>query len=101
MPPLWLDYISERRTTFAKACWIKMRCYGEHVGEHIENLGNILGTCWNPLRTSREHIVNQGKMKKKIPPQNRRFYGKINYLSLWPTYIGEKGRTWAKYMGLK
>jgi hypothetical protein len=52
---------------------LKMRCYGEHVGEHIENLGNILGTHQelkgNPLGTSREHIVNQGKMKKKsLPP---------------------------------
>jgi len=76
VPPLWLTYIAERRTTFAKACGIKMRCYGEHVGKHIENLGNILGTCWkplrtqgNPLRTSREHIVNQGKMKKKSLPK--------------------------------
>ncbi len=26
-------------------------------------------------------------------PQNRRFYGKMEYLPFWPTYIGEKGRT--------
>jgi hypothetical protein len=26
------------RTTFAKAYGIKVGCYGEHVGEHIENL---------------------------------------------------------------
>jgi hypothetical protein len=38
-------YIGERRTTFAKAYGKKVRClYGEHVEEHIENLGNILGT---------------------------------------------------------
>jgi hypothetical protein len=30
-------------------------------------------------------------------PQNRRFYGKMEYFPLWPTYIGEKGR----FMGLK
>jgi hypothetical protein len=69
VPPLWLTYIAERRTTFAKACGIKMRCYGEHVGEHIEN---SKGTHWehdgNPLGTSREHIVNQGKMKKIPSP---------------------------------
>jgi hypothetical protein len=25
---------------------IKVRCYGEKVGEQIENLGNIMGTRW-------------------------------------------------------
>ncbi len=45
VPPLWHSYIGERRTTFAKAYGIKVRClYGEHVEEHIVNLGNILGT---------------------------------------------------------
>jgi len=38
-PPLWPGYIGERRTTFAKAYGIKVRCYGRHVGEHIGNLG--------------------------------------------------------------
>jgi hypothetical protein len=32
-----LNYIGERR------------CYGEHVGEHIGNLGNILGTWCEPI----------------------------------------------------
>jgi hypothetical protein len=44
VPPLWPSSIGERRTTFAKAYGIKVRCYGENVGEHIGNLGNILGT---------------------------------------------------------
>ncbi len=34
-------------------------------------------------------------------PQNRRFYGKMKCLSLWPTYIGEKGRTLGKTYGIK
>jgi hypothetical protein len=43
--PLRPTYIGERRITFAKAYGIKVRClYGEHVEEHIVNLGNILGT---------------------------------------------------------
>jgi hypothetical protein len=46
VPLLWPTYIGERRTTFAKAYGIKVRCYGEHVGKHIGNLGNILGTWW-------------------------------------------------------
>jgi hypothetical protein len=35
-------YIGERMTTFAKAYAIKVRGYGENVGQHIGNLGNIL-----------------------------------------------------------
>jgi len=34
-------------------------------------------------------------------PQNRKFYGKIECFSFWPTYISEKARTLAKHMGLK
>jgi len=34
-------------------------------------------------------------------PQNRRFYGKMQSLSLWPSYIGEKGRTLGKIYGIK
>jgi hypothetical protein len=34
-------------------------------------------------------------------PQNRRFYGKMECLPLWPTYIGEKGRTLGKTHGIK
>jgi len=30
--------MGERRTTFALAYGIKVRCYGEHVGEHIGKL---------------------------------------------------------------
>jgi hypothetical protein len=44
VPHLWPTYIHEIRTTFAKAYGIKVRCYGEYVGEPIWNLGNILGT---------------------------------------------------------
>ncbi len=41
---LWHTYIGERRTTFGKTYGIKVRCYEEHAGEHIRNLGNILAT---------------------------------------------------------
>jgi hypothetical protein len=37
--PLWPSYIGERRITFAKAYGIKVRRYGEHVGEQVGNLG--------------------------------------------------------------
>jgi len=43
--------------------------------------------------------------KKKVEttkaPQNKRFYGKMECLTLWPTYIGEKGRTLGKTYGIK
>jgi hypothetical protein len=34
-------------------------------------------------------------------PQNKRFYGNMECLPLWPTYIGEKGRTLGKTYGIK
>jgi hypothetical protein len=34
-------------------------------------------------------------------PQNRRFFGKVECLPLWPSYIGEKGRTLGKKYGIK
>ncbi len=34
-------------------------------------------------------------------PPNRRFYGKMEGLPLWPTYIAEKEGLWAKHIGLK
>jgi hypothetical protein len=42
--PIWPRYIGEEMTRFAKAYGIKVRCYGEHVGEHIESLVNVLKT---------------------------------------------------------
>jgi hypothetical protein len=45
VPPLWLTYISERRTTFAKA-------YPIQVGAMENMLGNTLetwGTYWEPI----------------------------------------------------
>jgi hypothetical protein len=69
-PPLWPAYIGERKTIFAKAYGMKVRCfYGEHVGEHIVNLGEHIE---NPLGTYREHhgnmLGNRTKWKKKILP---------------------------------
>ncbi len=39
--PLGPNYIGERKTTFAKAYGLKVKCL---YGEHVVNLGNILGT---------------------------------------------------------
>ncbi len=40
--PLWASYKGKRRTAFAKAYGIKVRCYRELFGEHVRNLGNSL-----------------------------------------------------------
>jgi len=45
VPPLWPSYVAERRTTFAKAHGIKVRCYTELFGEHVRNLGTL---CFDP-----------------------------------------------------
>jgi hypothetical protein len=46
-----------------------------------------------------------GPLQKKVEimeaPLNKRFYGKMECLLLWPTYTSEKGRTLGKHMGLK
>jgi hypothetical protein len=34
-------------------------------------------------------------------PHDRNFYEKMEFLPLWPTYIGEKGRTLSKTYGIK
>jgi len=44
--------------------------------------------------------IKKKKLKLWRLPQNRRFYGKMKCLPLWPTYIGEKGRTLGKTYGI-
>jgi hypothetical protein len=34
---IWRTYMGERRTTFAKTYAMKVRCYEEHIEEHIGN----------------------------------------------------------------
>jgi len=41
VPPLRPTYTFERRTTFAKAYGIKVRCYWELFGKHVRNLGTL------------------------------------------------------------
>jgi hypothetical protein len=78
VPPFWRTYVGERRTTFAKSYGIKVRCYGEHVGEHIGNLmgthwvliGNVVGTHWEPEKNEKKnpspppHPNIEGKKKQ-------------------------------------
>jgi hypothetical protein len=41
-------------------------------------------------------ITKKKELKLLRLPQNGRFYGKMECLSLWPSYIGEKGRSLGK-----
>jgi hypothetical protein len=54
-------YIGERRTTFAKSYGIKVRCYGEHIGNlmrtHWVLIGNIVGTHWEPEKNEKKTIL--------------------------------------------
>jgi len=34
---IWFKYTAERKTTFAKAYGMKVRCYWEHIGNKREN----------------------------------------------------------------
>jgi len=45
--------------------------------------------------------VSQKKVESMEVSQSRRFYRKMQCLPLWPTYIGEKGRTLGKTYGIK
>jgi hypothetical protein len=66
-------YIGERRTKFAKAYGKKVRCYGEHVGEHIGNLmrthwelkGDIVGTNGEPGKNEKKPFAHSLKLKRK------------------------------------
>jgi hypothetical protein len=67
VPPLWLSYIGERNTT-AKAYGIKVRYYGEHVGDHIGDLVNLVGTHWELKRNIVGTHWEPGKMEKNTSP---------------------------------
>jgi len=68
VPPLWPTYISEGRTPFSKAYGIKVRWYGEHVGENIAKLGNILKTHWELEGNIVWTHWESGKYEKSFPP---------------------------------
>jgi hypothetical protein len=41
------------------------------------------------------------KLKLWRLPQNRRFYGKMECLPPWPTYMERRGGLWAKHLAIK
>jgi hypothetical protein len=72
--PLRPGYTGERRTIFAKAYGMKVRCLGTRWGTYWEPIGNLEGTPW-------EHVGKQGKMKKKsFPPSKLKSKAPWDYL---------------------
>jgi hypothetical protein len=67
VPPIWPTYIDEGRTPFFKAYGIKVRWYGEPVGENIVKLGNILGTHWELEGNIVQTHWEAGKYEKNLP----------------------------------
>jgi hypothetical protein len=61
--PLWPTYIGVKERTFGKTHGIKARCYWEHPWGTQWELGNILGTRWEPIGD-----LKGTKEKWKIPP---------------------------------
>jgi len=101
VPPLRPAYIGEKRTPISKAYGIKVRWYGEHVGENIAKLGNILGT-------SREHSVKTLGSKeiwKKIPPpppKHKRKKSKAPWVHAWALPLAawnfSSQKTWLPFL---
>jgi len=71
VPPLGTRYIGERRTPFPKAYGIKVRWYGEHVGENIEKFRNILRTHWELEGNKVQTHWKVGKNEKNHPSPPR------------------------------
>jgi len=46
-------------------------------------------------------LAHHKKVETKEAPQNGRFHAKMECLSLWPAYMGEKGRTLGKTYVIK
>ncbi len=61
-----------KEDNITKAYGIKVSCYGEHVGEYIRNLGNIMGSSHWELKgnTVRTYWEPREKWKKILPTPN-------------------------------
>jgi hypothetical protein len=92
VPPLW--------PTFAKAYGIKVRCYGEHVGEHIGNFWNILGISMEHSRNTLASSTKQQENEHFTLPSTRAIL--VGWLALHFTPIllcPTKGQLWETMMG--
>jgi len=67
VPPLWPIYVGERRTTFAKAYGINVRCYWELFEEHVRNLGTFsFDPCLTPKKSFMESQLSTLHTKTQL-----------------------------------
>jgi hypothetical protein len=71
VPPYLPSYKGERRTTFAKAYGIKVRCYRELFGEHVRNLGNSLLLPHPPKRGGKKACMESEQWTVHSPHQTQ------------------------------
>ncbi len=100
--PLFSLYTWE--LNLGKPYGIKLRCYWEHLEEQLENLRNLTTPTFffggnEPISLAYHQKTN--KSWNYGGSQTRRLYGKKNCLVIWPTYIGENGRTLGKTYGIQ
>ncbi len=60
-------YIGEKGKNLGETHGIKMCCYWEHIGKRIRNLGNPLGTLWEPQKTSNATPPQLKRKKLGLP----------------------------------
>jgi len=65
----------------------------------VPHKSNLLFLQWTNLKN--EPIAKEKILGIKGPSRSGWFHGKIKCLTLWPRYIGEKGRTLGKTYGIK
>jgi len=53
---------------YGQMIWDKMRCYWEHVGEHIKKFENMLGTHWEHYENTLETTKIQKIQHPLAPP---------------------------------
>jgi len=72
VPPVWPHLYRWKEDNICQNTWDKSEVYGEHVVEHIGNLGNMLKTWWKPNENFKKtHLETKKKWKKNplpLPP---------------------------------
>jgi hypothetical protein len=95
VPPLWPICVGERRTTFAKAYGINVRCYWELFEEHVRNLGTFsFDPCLTPKKSFMEsqlstlHTKTQlEKSSPSAPPSPTRQKGRtLHFMTRLPSH---------------
>jgi hypothetical protein len=69
------------------------------VTRDMPQKSNLLFLQWTDLKNA--PIAKEKKVEIMEAPQSKRFHGRMKFFTLWPTYIGEKGRILGKTYWIK